>query len=124
MRIDPRTFRKAIAQRKLYDRTINQCINYGLKEDYDLMGYAHVDYCLTSEDQVKLDFLDTFFCVLLGTLLLTTICSSYYDKTLQKTRGTPEQQKAHYKLPLEGSSECFRLGFQTVFSNKNFSLFQ
>lgn len=89
----------------MYDKTINQCINYDLKESYDLMGYAHLDYCLTSEDKIKLDFLDIFFIVIVTSLFVTTVVSSYYDKGLKKTRATPEEQLAHYKLSVAGPSK-------------------
>lgn len=105
VKIDPRTFKNAIAQRAKYDKTINQCVNVDLKETYDLMGYAQLEYCLTSEDVVKLDYLDIFFLLVFGTIVTLTIASSYYDKNLRKTRATPEEQKAHYKLSVAGSSE-------------------
>lgn len=105
VRIDPRTFRNAIAQRAMYDKTINQCINLDLKENYELMGYTQLDYCLTSEDKIKLDFLDLFFSAIVASLVIITISSSYYDKSLQKTRATPEEQRVHYKLSVAGPRE-------------------
>lgn len=102
VKIDPRTFRRAIAQRAQYDHTINQCVNMELKDRYELMGFASLEYCLTSDDKVKLDFLDIFFLVIVVSLLVTTIASSYYDKSLRKTRGTAEEQDAHYKLSVAG----------------------
>lgn len=75
------------------------------------MGYAQLEYCLTSEDKIKLDFLDLFFVGIVVSLIAITITSSYYDKNLQKTRATPDEQKAHYKLSVAGSSECI-LRFQ------------
>lgn len=88
----------------MYDKTINQCVNYDLKERYELMGYAHLEYCLTSTDRVKLDFLDIFFTVTLVSLIVATVASSYYDKSLKKTRATAEEQEVHYKLSVGGQS--------------------
>lgn len=69
------------------------------------MGYAQLEYCLTSDDKVKLDFLDIFFVVVLVSLATVTVSSSYYDKSLRKTRATPDEQNAHYKLSVGGPSE-------------------
>lgn len=64
-----------------------------------------MEYCLTSADKVKLDAADILFIMVFSTIVILTFISSYYDKTLTKKRATPEEQKAHYKLSVEGSSE-------------------
>lgn len=105
MKIDPKTFRRAISQRALYDKKINQCVNLELKEKYELMAFSHLEYCLASDDKVKLDYLDIFFLMIVVSIVTTTIVSSYYDKSLKKTRATPEEQNLHYKLSVAGSRE-------------------
>lgn len=69
------------------------------------MSFSQVEYCLTSDDKVKLDAADILFIIIFTIIMTLTVASSYYDKTLKKTRGTPEEQKAHYKLSVDGSSE-------------------
>lgn len=69
------------------------------------MSFSQVEYCLTSDDKVKLDAADILFIIIFTIIMTLTVASSYYDKTLKKTRGTPEELKAHYKLSVDGSSE-------------------
>lgn len=73
------------------------------------MSFAQVEYCLTSNDKVKLDVADCFFIMIFTIIMSLTVLSSYYDKTLKKTRGTPEEQKAHYKLSVDGPSKWWHV---------------
>lgn len=103
VKIDPRTFRKALVHREQYGKVINQCVNYDLKTQYELTAFSQLEYCLSSEDKVKLDYLDMMFCAVFGALMAMTVICSWLDKVLKKTRATAEEKENHYKLSLTGA---------------------
>ncbi|XP_052873708.1 nose resistant to fluoxetine protein 6-like [Anopheles cruzii] len=105
---DPNTFRGALDWRNRYRRLANQCVNFELLRQYQLMAYSTVEYCTIvdrrrptersavtgTSGQDSADTVDVLFLVVLGTLLTLAAFSTCYDyQRYRKIR--PPTAEAH-----------------------------
>ncbi|XP_062550046.1 nose resistant to fluoxetine protein 6-like isoform X2 [Armigeres subalbatus] len=98
---DRNTFRSALDWRIKYRRLVNQCVNFELKRQYSIMGYSEVEYCISNQEQDPIDYLDTIFLVVLGSIILAVILSSFLDYKLKVKRSANMKGSEYYRTPLK-----------------------
>ncbi|XP_001661710.2 nose resistant to fluoxetine protein 6 [Aedes aegypti] len=98
---DPNTFREALDWRIKYKRLANQCVNFELKRQFSIMGYSAVEYCVSNLEEDSLDYLDIVFLVLLGSIILAVILSSFFDYKMKKKHSSNMKSSDYYRTPLK-----------------------
>lgn len=54
--MDPNFHTRALVDRARYYRYATQCVNYELKNKYDLMAESQIRYCITNQDNIQRTF--------------------------------------------------------------------
>ncbi|KAH8261004.1 hypothetical protein KR044_002117, partial [Drosophila immigrans] len=97
-----------------YDHLINSCLNREFERKFQLRVRSSIEYCEWADDQLEHDALDVIVYLLLASLLLLTIFSSFYDYRLKRKQTDPTLARGNlfYQQRLKPSSQRFL----TVFS--------
>uniref|UniRef100_A0A336KT86 CSON015541 protein n=1 Tax=Culicoides sonorensis TaxID=179676 RepID=A0A336KT86_CULSO len=90
------TFKDVELYRNEYGTLVDQCLNNYLRNEYNLSSFSQIIYCTTNQEEHDIDGLDITFLIILLSIVVLVIGSTYYDKLLNRKGDT-----SHYKDSIE-----------------------
>ncbi|XP_058832868.1 nose resistant to fluoxetine protein 6-like [Topomyia yanbarensis] len=103
-------FRNIDVYQKNYSTLVDAKINKGLVENYGLRAYTEIEYCdRTNVDEFPIDNLDVAFLVILATLIVLMILSSWYDYSCKLNIGLD-----HYRENMPSKASMFLAAFSVI----------
>lgn len=70
--------------RKKYNRIVNKCVNFELKEYYNLTAYSEIESCTSTGDRVAFGYLEYILIAVICAVALIVTCSTVYDMKLKR----------------------------------------
>ncbi|XP_058456507.1 nose resistant to fluoxetine protein 6-like [Malaya genurostris] len=109
-KIDYNAFKNVDLYRLNYSTLVDSKINKDLTENYGIRGYTDIEYCdKANSDEFPIDNLDIIFLVVLATLILLMILSSWYDHSCKLSSGLD-----HYCEDMISKSSMILVAFSII----------
>ncbi|XP_044571451.1 nose resistant to fluoxetine protein 6 isoform X3 [Drosophila ananassae] len=96
-------------ERLLYNELVNTCLNLEFGQKYELQVQSLIEYCEKADEPLDQDALDLVFYILMTSILMLTILSTYYDYQLSSS--SLQQDLSFYQVPLKSSRQILLTSF-------------
>lgn len=63
---------------------MNKCVNFELKEYYNLTAYSEIESCTSTGDKVEFGYTEYILIAVVSVVALIVICSTMYDLKLKR----------------------------------------
>ncbi|KAH8279262.1 hypothetical protein KR026_005093, partial [Drosophila bipectinata] len=94
-------------ERLLYNEMVNTCLNLEFGQKYELQVQSLIEYC--DKADAPLDALDLTIYILMASILMLTILSTFYDYQLSSS--SLQQDSSFYQVPLKSSRKILLTSF-------------
>lgn len=102
--------------RAKYSVLVNQCLNFKLKQNFNVTGYTEIESCVSNDDPAVFDSWDKAFLYIGGMLLIVTCLSTFYDYRLRPHDSTDHFQKRRID---NGTSKAISYDIKSFIINLN-----
>lgn len=100
----------------IYNKLINQCINYELTKNYQLKAYSHVNFCIKYSDKtIQPDVWDAIFLFISMWIFKLVVAGSYYDFRLKRhIKDKTTNNEEYYAKPVKSKLKQSVLNFSLM----------